>query len=196
MRAAPYRYQPPNTALLAAFGSSEADIAVNRQGGLSPAQLRALWRERLPSLCLALGGCGLLFLVWQSFQRNQVDATSTALVAALLLLGLLGSLFLSARAWRQLRALRAQTTAGIAQLEERGGRYGGWFLYVDGRAFELTARQFYALRSGMALAVYSAGPGKRLLAVEEIVFSETKGWPLQRFGEENNSHRDTEVSPS
>lgn len=45
-----YHCRPPDPALRAAFGITEANIKLNRGGQLSRAQMRLLWRKRPLSL--------------------------------------------------------------------------------------------------------------------------------------------------
>jgi|GEM_PF-6537531 len=167
-----YYYLQPNPVWLTAFNVSEDEIKINRAGQVSRMQRRRLWIDRLPPIL----GCILLWLatgfVYTVFRNQATAAPSTQCLSGLLFLSLFMAIAVMVRAWLIMANLKVSVATGVAKLEERTDRYGGLFLHLDGRNFELKRPQFNLLHDGMTLAVYYAQHRKRVLAIEPIVFHE------------------------
>lgn len=172
MSATSYHYRQPDYALMNAFNVNEDDIQLNRKGGISPTQKQHIWLDRIPTLVGFASGWFFLAVMFLAFQTESANSPSTHFVGALMALSFLMLIVVIVRAFRIMEGLQVQHVVGIATLERRDGRYGGWFLYVDGRSFELKPSQFETLRDKIPLAVYYVPQRKRLLAVEQIVFDD------------------------
>jgi hypothetical protein len=165
-----YNYRQFNPLWLEAFWVTEDEIKLNRTGRMSAQQRRRVWRDRLPLIVSFVGlwiGAGWLYT---AFRNEAADAPSTQCLGILLVLSLIMAIAVILRAWWIMSNLQVQVAVGVAQLEERTGQYGGLFLNIDGRNFELKRTQYELLKNGMALAVYYVTRRKRVLAIEPIVF--------------------------
>jgi len=167
-----YHYLQSNPVWLDAFNVTEEDIKLNRTGQISPLQRRRLWRDRMPTIIGFMGLWLLTGIAYTAFRNEAASAITTQCVGGLLILSLVIAIAVIVRAWRIMATLTVETATGVAKLEERTDRYGGLFLHIDGRNFELKRQQFNLLQDDMTLAVYYVLYRKRVLAVEPIVFHE------------------------
>lgn len=170
MSATPYHYRQPNSALMDAFHVTEADIQLNRKGNISHTQKRYIWIDRVPTLVGFTGSWLFLTLMFLAFQSQAAQSPSTNCLGILMVGSFFAWVLVIVRAFRIMEGLNVEQVAGIATLEKREGKYGGWFLYIDGRSFEIKPSQFERLHDKMPLVAYYVLQRKRLLAVEQIVF--------------------------
>jgi len=168
----PYHYRQPNYALMEPFDVTEEDIKQNRNGNISPKQRRRIWLDRMPTLVGFTGGWLFFVVMYLAFRHESMDSSSTNVMGAMMAFTFFALVWVIVRAFRIVADLEVNVTVGIATLEKREGRYGGWFLYVDGRSFELKPKQFAALYPNMPLAVYYVDKRKRLLSVEQVIFQQ------------------------
>ncbi len=167
-----YNYLQFNPIWLESFNVTEDDVKLNRMRQLSTPQRRRIWRDRLPLIMSFVGlwlGAGWIYTV---FRNEAMDSPSTRCLGVLLVISLMMAMTVIVRAWWIMANLQVHIAVGVAHLEERVGQYGGLFLNIDGRNFELKRQQYNLLQNGMTLAVYYVKKRKRVLAIEPIVFHE------------------------
>ncbi len=165
-----YHYLQPNPFWLAAFRVTEDEIKLNRAGQLSQIQRRRLWLDRVPTMLSAIAFWLATGIIYSIFRAEAPTAIATQCLGILLIMALIGAIGVIVRAWRIMSTLTTSVATGVAKLDERTDRYGGLFLHLDGRNFELKRHQFNLLRDNMTLAVYYVPYRKRVLSVELIVF--------------------------
>jgi PAS domain-containing protein len=165
-----YHFLQSNPLWLEAFRMTDDEFRLNRQGQLSRSQRRRVWIDHLPTLLSAVALWFAIGVIYSIFRADDATAVATQCLAVMLVVALVGAMFAFLRATRLVSTLRVSVATGVAKLEERTDRYGGLFLHIDGRNFELKRHQFNLIQDGMTLAVYYVTPRKRVLAIEPIVF--------------------------
>lgn len=175
MSETPYHYCQPDYMLMDVFKVSADDIKLNRSRTVSPFQKQRLWYDRIPTLSGFIGSWLFVMVMYLAFYNEAPHSISTNILGGLMVITFVSMVMVIVRAFRMMAGLQAEVAAGIATREKRDGQYGGWFLYVDGRTFELKPAQYETLRDGMPLAVYYVDRRKRILSVERIVFDGVHG---------------------
>lgn len=168
-----YHYRQSNPDWLSAFQITEEDLKQNRAGQISPQQRRRLWRDRLPTIFSFVSLWLLIGLIYTGFRNEATSAVTVQCLGGLLIASLMVAIAVILRAWWLMSQVNVSTAVGIAKLSERTDRYGGLFLHLDGRNFELNRQQFNLIRDGMSLAVYYVAYRKRVLAIEPVVFHQS-----------------------
>lgn len=169
-----YHFLQSNPNWLTAFHITEDEIKLNRKGHLSQQQRRRLWIDRIPTLVTAIVFWLATGVIYSTFRVEAPQAFATQCLGFGLFVALAVAILVILRAWRMMSTMKVSVATGVAKLEERTDRYGGLFLHIDGRNFELKRHQYTLLEDNMTLAVYYVRPRKRVLAVEPIVFHEPK----------------------
>ena len=166
-----YHYRQPDYTLMEAFNVSENDIKLNRKGDITPAQKRRIWLDRTPTVAGFTGTWLFATMMFLAFRSAAADSLSTNVLGGVMVVTFFALVFIIVRAFRIVADVTVNTAIGIATIEKRDGRYGGWFIVIDGRSFELKPAQYNVLQDRIPLAIYYIDHRKRILSLEQIVFT-------------------------
>jgi hypothetical protein len=149
--------------LLAAFHASATDLAANRAGCLSGAQIQRLRRAARRTLLGALAGDVVLLAIMVAVASKPLKPVQVILAlllgGALLAVGVVGFRHLGRSATDGV----VERLTGEARISNRGR--GGTFLVIVGREFRVPRRS-YNLRGGANYSVYFTPAGKAVVALE------------------------------